>query len=140
MEQILITFVFFLLAAVLVEKLTEILGDRFPKMEKKTLSMIIGFVVALYANFNVLELIGIPFGWQTENDFLIIFSIAVGIICSGLILSTGANGVHDLLSKLQKSKDLTNARLDTYNKFEYPEGDVSAGSLQSGRIEITKEE
>ena len=114
MEQILITFMFFLFAAVLVTKLTEIIGSRIPKMDKKDLSIIIGVIVAVYANFNVLTLIGIPFGWETNNMALTIFGTATGIICSGLILSTGANGVHDLLSKLNKSKELKQAQLEEY--------------------------
>lgn len=116
MEQILATFIFFLMAAVLVEKLTEIIGDRLPKVDKKTLSIVIGVVVALYANFNILELVGIPFGWGTENLIVFYFATFTGILFSGLILSTGANGVHDFLGKLQKSKEIKQEELKLWKE------------------------
>lgn len=111
MEQLLTTFAFFLMAAVIVEKLTEILGSRIPKMDPKNLSIVIGIVVALYAKLNILDLVGIPFGWNTESLIVTTLAAIVGIIFSGLILSTGAGGIHDLLSKLQKSKELKQEEL-----------------------------
>jgi len=116
--ELLISFTFFLFAAVLVTKLTEIVGGRFPKADKKNISIVIGLIVALYANFNLMNLVGIPFGWITNNQILILMANITGIIFSGLILSTGANGVHDLLSRLQKSKELKEAELTIYKEPE----------------------
>lgn len=137
MEQILITFLFFIMAAVLVEKLTEIIGNRIPKMDPKNLSIFIGFIVALYAKFNILELVGIPFGWNTESLIVLNIASGLGILFSGLILSTGANGVHDLLSKLQKSKQITQEELSRIKimndelKDKPPEASITTGVIKT---------
>lgn len=133
MEQFLMTFAYFLFAAVVVEKLTEIIGNRLVKVDKKNLSIIIGMVVALYANFNLMELVGIPFGWGTDN--MIVLSIAgiVGVIFSGLILSGGANGVHDFLSKLQKTKEIRQVELEMIKADERDPVDITE-NISTGRI------
>lgn len=132
MEQFLMTFMYFLFGAVLVEKLTEVIGSRLKKIQSKDLSIIIGFVVALYANFNLMDLIGIPFGWPTDNMLVISLASIVGIIFSGLILSGGSNGVHDFLSKLEKSKKISQAALESLEvQKEPPEGSIVTGFPKS---------
>lgn len=115
-EQLAISFMFFLFGAVLVTKLTDIVGAWLTALPKKHVSIFMGVAVALYANYNIMNIIGIPFGWETSNQIILIAGNVTGILFSGLILSTGANGVHDLLSKLQKSKEVKQLEYEVYKE------------------------
>lgn len=108
MELIVTIFFGFLAGAILVETLTEIIGDWIPAVDGKTTSIFIGMLVAFYANFNILEMVGLEYGW-TGNQIMDIIGIVVGIVFSGLILSRGSNGVHDLFEKLKAAKELEKA-------------------------------
>ena len=88
----------FIFGAILVEKITEIIGNKFAKFDKTYVSMIVGIIVALYAKMNFIEMIGIPFGWGDSNVVLNYIGLAIGIVASGLVLSTGSNSVHDFFS------------------------------------------
>ena len=109
--NVLSVFAAFLVGAILVESLVGIIGDRFQKIDKTILSMLIGVLVAFYARFNVLTMAGLEFGWN-GNEILETVGLVIGIIASGLVLSRGSNGVHDLISKLKSAKELTQAKTD----------------------------
>lgn len=111
MDIFLETLMGFLIGAVLVETLTKIIGEKFLKMDKVALSMIMGILVAFYGRFNILELVGLTYGWS-GNITMDYIGLVIGIIFSGLVLSTGSNGVHNLLSKLQSAKELTQAKTE----------------------------
>ncbi len=111
MEVFLQTLAGFLTGAVLVETLTKIIGDRFVKLDKVILSMFMGVIVAFYSRFNVLEIVGLAYGWG-GNPVMDYIGLAIGITFSGLILSTGSNGIHDLISKLRSAKELTQAKTE----------------------------
>ena len=116
--EVLAVFVAFLIGAVLVETLVGIIGDRFKKIDKVILSMIIGVLVAFYSKLNVLTMAGLEFGWD-GNVALETAGLILGIVFSGLVLSRGSNGVHDFISKLRSAKELTQA------KTEIAEADAS---------------
>lgn len=99
----------FLAGAVLVETLTNIIGDTIPSMDKSLLAKIVGIVVAFYAKFNILTIVGLNYGWNGDPVMEYI-GLGIGIIFSGLVLSRGSNGVHDFISKLQSAKELTQAK------------------------------
>lgn len=109
--EVLTVFVAFLIGAVLVETLVGIISDRFAKVDKTILSMVIGVLVAFYAKFNVLTMAGLEFGWD-GNVALETTGLVLGIVFSGLVLSRGSNGVHDFISKLRSAKELTQAKVE----------------------------
>lgn len=100
-----------LIGAVLVETLTKIIGDRFVKLDKVGLSMVMGVIVAFYGRFNVLEIVGLNYGWA-GNPIMDYVGLAIGIVFSGLVLSTGSNGIHDLISKLRSAKELAQVKTE----------------------------
>ena len=109
--EVLTVFVAFLIGAVLVETLVGIIGDRFEKIDKTILSMLIGVLVAFYSKLNVLTMAGLEFGWD-GNVALETAGLILGIVFSGLVLSRGSNGVHDFISKLRSAKELTQAKTE----------------------------
>lgn len=104
MEVISTVFFGFLAGAILVETIGEIIGDWIPKIDPKTLSILIGLIVAFYANFNILQMVGLDYGWAGNNTMDIV-GVAIGIVFSGLILSRGSNGVHDFIQKIKAAKE-----------------------------------
>lgn len=111
MEVALQAIVAFLAGAVLVETLTNIIGDGVPSMDKSLLAKIVGIVVAFYAKFNILTIVGLNYGWNGD-PIMEYIGLGIGIIFSGLVLSRGSNGVHDFISKLKSAKELTQARTE----------------------------
>jgi len=114
MEVALQAIIAFLAGAVLVETLTNILGESLVKIDKSLLAKIVGIVVSFYAKFNILTIVGLNYGWNGDPVMEYI-GLAIGIVFSGLVLSRGSNGVHDFISKLQSAKELTQAKTEVAN-------------------------
>lgn len=114
MEVALQAIIAFLAGAVLVETLTNILGESLVKIDKSLLAKIVGIVVSFYAKFNILTIVGLNYGWNGDPVMEYI-GLAIGIVFSGLVLSRGSNGVHDFISKLKSAKELTQAKTEVAN-------------------------
>ncbi len=89
-------FAYFVLA-VLTEKVTLIIKDIIPNTAAwsykidRLVAIIVGLVLAFAAQLNVLDALGVKTvaGW-------------VGVLLTGLIISRGANYVHDILGLINK--------------------------------------
>lgn len=85
-----------IIIAILVEALTEVFKSMFKdgKFEKANIvSIVVGLLLAFTINLDLFEVIG-----------LIPMIPYVGVVATGLLISRGANVVHDVMSKINNKE------------------------------------